>query len=43
VAGDHSVVLVDEDRVDEAEFADAFGDLADLSFRVGPRIAWVGR
>ena len=42
VAGDDTVVLVDQDRVCEAELPDGFGDLLDLLFRVGARVVGAG-
>src|SRR3546814_2239233 len=38
VAGDDAVLVVDQDRVGEAEAGDAVGDLADLLLRMGPRV-----
>ncbi|WP_456840271.1 hypothetical protein [Bradyrhizobium sp. USDA 4486] len=32
MAGDHAVVLIDEDRIGKAEFLDRGGDLLDLFF-----------
>ena len=39
--GHHASLLVDQDRVGETERADAVGDLPDLPFTMGPRIARV--
>ena len=42
VPGHHLAALVDQDRIGEAERADAVGDPPDLPFTMGPRIARVG-
>jgi hypothetical protein len=42
MAGDDAIGIVDQDRVGEAEYPDAVGDLADLLIRMGPRIARIG-
>ena len=42
MAGDDIAVLADQDRVGEAEGADAAGDLGDLRIAVGAGIAGVG-
>ena len=42
VAGNDFATVVDKHRVSEAKAPYAAGDLADLLFRVGPRIAFIG-
>ncbi len=39
VAGDDAARAVDQDRIDKAELLDTGGDLFDLIWRVGARIA----
>jgi hypothetical protein len=41
VSRDYGVVLVDQDRIVEAEGSNAIGDLADLPRRMSPGIARV--
>jgi len=41
VAGDHVTVAIDQDRGNEAECPDAFGNLPDLLLGVAPRVCGV--
>ena len=42
MAREHHALVIEDDRVDEPEFANAFGDLPNLGLCVRPLIAWVG-
>jgi hypothetical protein len=42
MTGDDHAGIIDQHRVGEPEGADAVGDLPDLAFGMGARVAWIG-
>ena len=39
---EHHAFVIEDDRVEEPERANAVGDLPKLGLRMRPRVAWVG-